>query len=66
VLARSPETMAAGAVGAGALAAVVGLAGSAGLDTPAGPSIVVTAIALLLIASALEPVLTRRRRRQAK
>jgi len=66
VFARSPEAMAAGAVGAGALAAVAGLAASAELDTPAGPSIVVVAVALLLVASALEPAVTRRRRRQAK
>jgi zinc transport system permease protein len=51
VVARTPEAMAAGAIGVGALAAVGGLAASARLDTPAGPSIVVAAVALLLVAS---------------
>ena len=43
--ARTPEAMAAGAVAVGALAAVAGLAGSWRFDTPAGPSIVVAAVA---------------------
>jgi zinc transport system permease protein len=55
--ARSPEAMAAGAAGVGALAAVVGLAASARLDTPAGPSIVVAAVLLLLAANAARPLL---------
>ncbi len=46
--ARSPEAMAAGAVAIGALAAVAGLAGSWLFDTPAGPSIVVAAVAALI------------------
>jgi zinc transport system permease protein len=52
--------MAVAAVGAGALAAVGGLAASARLDTPAGPSIVVAAVLLLLLAAAATPVLRRR------
>ncbi|HRO10433.1 iron chelate uptake ABC transporter family permease subunit [Amaricoccus sp.] len=46
--ARTPEAMAAGAAGLGTLAAVAGLAGSWRLDTPAGPSIVVAAVVLLV------------------
>ena len=51
VFARTPEAMAAGAVAAGVVAAVAGLAGSARLDTPAGPSIVVAAVVALLAIS---------------
>jgi zinc transport system permease protein len=50
--ARTPEAMAFGAAAVGAVAAVAGLAGSARLDTPAGPSIVVAAVVLLLAANA--------------
>jgi zinc transport system permease protein len=50
--ARTPETMALGAVGAGALAVLAGLQGSLRLDTPAGPSIVAAA-AVLFAASLL-------------
>ncbi|MFO1141720.1 MAG: iron chelate uptake ABC transporter family permease subunit [Amaricoccus sp.] len=49
--ARSPEGMALGAIAVGAVAAVAGLAGSWHFDTPAGPSIVVAAVALLLLAN---------------
>ncbi|MFO1210499.1 MAG: iron chelate uptake ABC transporter family permease subunit [Amaricoccus sp.] len=49
--ARSPEAMAVGAVAVGALASVAGLAGSWHFDTPAGPSIVVAAVALLVLAN---------------
>jgi zinc transport system permease protein len=45
--ARTPEAMAGSAVAIGALAAVGGLAASYRLDTPAGPSIVLGAVALL-------------------
>jgi zinc transport system permease protein len=50
--ARTPEAMALGAVAVGAVAAVAGLAASWRLDTPAGPSIVVAAAALLVLANA--------------
>ena len=40
---------------------LAGLAGSARLDTPAGPSIVVAAIALLVLAAGIAPLLARRR-----
>jgi zinc transport system permease protein len=46
--ARSPEARAAGAVALGAFAAIAGLAGSWRFDTPAGPSIVVAAVAVLV------------------
>jgi zinc transport system permease protein len=59
-VARTPEAMAAAAAAAGALAAVAGLAASARLDTPAGPSIVVAAVVLLLLAGAAGPVRGRR------
>ena len=49
--ARSPEAMAVGAVAIGAVASVAGLAGSWHFDTPAGPSIVVAAVALLVLAN---------------
>jgi zinc transport system permease protein len=51
-LARTPEAMAAGAVVVGILAVVAGLAGSWHLDTPAGPSIVVAAVLLLIALNA--------------
>lgn len=57
-VARTPEAMAALAVAAGAVSAVAGLAASARLDTPAGPSIVVAAT-LLLLASSLAAGLKR-------
>ncbi len=52
--ARTPEAMAVGAVAVGALASVVGLAGSWRLDTPAGPSIVVAAVVALIAANAVQ------------
>ena len=60
-LSRTPEAMAIGAVAIGALAAVCGLSASARLDTPAGPTIVVAAIALLVLAAGIAPLLARRR-----
>jgi zinc transport system permease protein len=50
--ARTPESMAVAAAAIGAVAAMAGLFGSARLDTPAGPSIVVAAVVLLLAANA--------------
>ena len=50
---RTPGEMAAGAVAIGALSAVAGLAASWRFDTPAGPSIVVAAVALMALANAL-------------
>lgn len=52
-LARSPEAMAAGAVGIGAVASVAGLAASWEFDTPAGPSIVAAAVVLMVLANGL-------------
>jgi zinc transport system permease protein len=49
--ARTPEAMAGWAVAIGAVAALAGLAGSWHLDTPTGPSIVVAAVAMLLVAN---------------
>jgi zinc transport system permease protein len=49
--ARTPEAMAGRAVAIGATAALAGLAGSWHLDTPTGPSIVVAAVILLLLAN---------------
>jgi zinc transport system permease protein len=54
--ARTPEAMAVGAVLVGALASVVGLAGSWRLDTPAGPSIVLAAVVALVAANAVQGV----------
>jgi zinc transport system permease protein len=51
--ARTPETMALGAVAVGTAAAVAGLAGSWRLDTPAGPSIVVAAVGALVAINAV-------------
>ncbi len=45
-LARTPEQMALGAAGVGALSALGGLMASLSWDTPAGPSIVVAATVL--------------------
>ncbi len=50
--ARTPEAMAAGAALIGALSAIGGLWGSYAFDTPAGPSIVVTAVLLFVGANA--------------
>jgi zinc transport system permease protein len=60
-VARTPEAMAALAVAAGAGAALAGLAASARLDTPAGPSIVVAAVILLVVAGAVGPLVALRR-----
>ncbi len=49
-LATTPEQMALIAAGLGALAAGAGLFGSLSFDTPSGPSIVVAALALFLVA----------------
>jgi zinc transport system permease protein len=49
--ARTPEAMAGWAVAIGATAALAGLAGSWHLDTPTGPSIVVAAVVMLLVAN---------------
>lgn len=51
-LCRTPETMALGAAGIGALAALGGLAASMRLDSPTGPTIVAAAIGLLFAANA--------------
>ncbi len=62
-VARTPEGMAVLAIAVGAVAALAGLAASWHLDTPTGPSIVVVAAALLVIANAgavLAGALTRR------
>jgi zinc transport system permease protein len=62
-VARSPEAMAAGSVAIGALATVTGIAGSWRLDTPAGPSIVVAAVLILValnLASSLRGIRTSR------
>jgi zinc transport system permease protein len=58
--ARTPEAMAAIAVAMGTLATVAGLAGSFRLDTPAGPSIVVAAVALMLLANGFAALAGRR------
>lgn len=49
-LARTPEEMAAGAVGIGVVAALAGLWLAFRLDTPVGPTIVVAALALFALA----------------
>ncbi|MBA3325216.1 MAG: metal ABC transporter permease [Rhodobacteraceae bacterium] len=49
--ARTPEAMAVWAVAVGAVSALGGLAASFRFDTPTGPSIVVTAVAVLLVAN---------------
>ena len=53
--ASSPERMAARAAAAGIVAVVVGLLASAKFDTPAGPSIVVTALALFMVTRIRRP-----------
>ena len=53
--ASSPERMAAGAAAAGIVAVVGGLLASAKFDTPAGPSIVVTALALFVVTRIRRP-----------
>lgn len=58
-LSRTPEAMAAMAVGIGALGAVAGLRLSLWQDTPAGPSIV-TAIALVFVGAAMVGQVRRR------
>ncbi|MBX9633742.1 MAG: metal ABC transporter permease [Magnetospirillum sp.] len=50
--ARTPEQMAVLASVAGALAVTLGLAGSWRFDTPSGPSVVVAAVALFVLAQA--------------
>ena len=50
-LSRTPEAMALTACGVGALAALGGLGASYQMDTPAGPSIVVAAFVLMLLAN---------------
>lgn len=61
--ATTPETMAAGASVLGVLAVIGGLFGSMAWDTPSGPSIVVTALALF-VAIRLVPVRFGRRERK--
>jgi zinc transport system permease protein len=46
---RTPETMAAAAIGVGALSALIGLYASLTFDTPAGPSIVAAAAACFAV-----------------
>jgi zinc transport system permease protein len=55
-LARTPEAMAVGAVAAGAAAVLGGLWGSLHLDAPAGPAIVLAALALLIAGNAFAPL----------
>jgi zinc transport system permease protein len=55
-LARTPEAMAWLAAVTGAAAALAGLAGSYRFDTPTGPSIVVAAVACLVLANAASVV----------
>jgi zinc transport system permease protein len=47
--AASPEQMAAGAIGVGILASVLGLNASSLWDTPSGPSIVVAALGIFIV-----------------
>ena len=61
-LTTTPETMAAVAALIGGLAVTIGLAFSWHADTPAGASIVVTALALFLGAQAIGPLVARRQR----
>lgn len=56
LLARGPESMALAASAIGAVAAVAGLYASLGLDTPAGPSIIVAAAVLFSIGLLLRPL----------
>jgi zinc transport system permease protein len=55
--ARTPEQMAVGAAGVGALSAIGGLMASLTWDTPAGPSIVVVATALFVVGLVLGAVI---------
>ncbi len=59
-LARTPEAMAALAVLIGVLSVALGLAGSLGADTPAGPSIVLAATALLALSFSAAALMGRR------
>ncbi len=61
-LTSTPESMAAVAALIGALAVTLGLALSWHVDTPAGASIVVTALALFLTAQLIGPLVARRQR----
>ena len=54
--ARTPEQMALGAAGVGALSAIGGLMASLQWDTPAGPSIVVVATVLFALGLAVGAV----------
>ncbi len=58
--ARTPERMAAYAVGVGVLAILIGLSGAFWWDLPSGPAIVVASAALFLISHAASPLLVRR------
>jgi zinc transport system permease protein len=60
-IAGSPQAMAVGAAAVGGLSAAFGLWGSWHFDTPAGPSIVVTAVVALVLANALRPLFAGRR-----
>jgi zinc transport system permease protein len=60
-LARTPEQMAVLAAVAGGLAVLAGIAGSLQWDTPAGPSIVLAAAILFVLAMAVGPALARPR-----
>jgi len=59
-LARSPETMAFGAVGIGMVSAIAGLLASWYLDTPAGPSIVSAAAVIFVMTTLAGRLLGRR------
>jgi zinc transport system permease protein len=61
-LTTTPETMAAVAALIGGLAVTIGLGFSWHVDTPAGASIVVTALALFLASQAIGPLVARRQR----
>lgn len=64
--AATPETMAAVAAGIGVLGVAAGLHGSLHLDTPAGPTIVVAAMALFLASLAVRGVVRWRESRMAE
>jgi zinc transport system permease protein len=55
-VARDPETMALGAAGAGAAAALGGLGGSWRWDVPTGPAIVAAAVGLLALSALAGPL----------
>jgi zinc transport system permease protein len=57
--ARNPEAMAVGAVAAGLLAVIAGVAASLTWDTPSGPSIVAASAALFAAGIILREVLPR-------